>query len=76
MFFDSEVEIYYDLLKNDQILLQCTLYIYAFRLQLLLMNSFILKNHYNVKKEKRRGGTYTDGGKDGLKDGLKGGKDR
>jgi hypothetical protein len=23
MFFDSEVEIYYDLLKNDQILLQC-----------------------------------------------------
>ncbi len=26
MFFDSEVEIYYDLLKNDQILLQCTLW--------------------------------------------------
>jgi hypothetical protein len=24
MFFDSEVEIYYDLLKNDQILLQCS----------------------------------------------------
>jgi hypothetical protein len=24
MFLDSEVEIYYDLLKNDQILLQCT----------------------------------------------------
>ncbi len=23
MFFDSEVEIYYDLLKNDQILSQC-----------------------------------------------------
>ncbi len=23
MFFDSELEIYYDLLKNDQILLQC-----------------------------------------------------
>jgi hypothetical protein len=23
MFFDSEVEIYYDLLKNDQILTQC-----------------------------------------------------
>ena len=26
MFFDSEVKIYYDLLKNDQILSQCGLY--------------------------------------------------
>jgi hypothetical protein len=26
MFLDSELEIYYDLLKNDKIVLQCTVY--------------------------------------------------
>jgi hypothetical protein len=48
--------------------------LYAFRLQLLLMNSFILKNHYTMWRKRKGGEERIDGRKNGQKEGKTGEK--
>ncbi len=51
MFFDSEVEIYNDLLKNDQILSQCTEVEFLEEIQTEVLRVFLLAIHRHLYKQ-------------------------